>query len=234
MKTVWIFLILVSAAMSQQFPSSSWNVKESEATFVVGAPRAAPIVTASPYSADEVQEYISPDGTSGPRSSVIGHFARDAEGRSRMERAYRPASIWLTEIFDPVAGVAYLLDDQKKVAHRMPLPPAAPATASPAIPRATIEKLDSQTIEGVLVEGKRTVFESPAGSGRPNLVIESWESPELKVTLLTKSSNGYTTRLTNLSRNQPDSALFRPPSGYAVVDERASFPMAIQFSDRAR
>jgi hypothetical protein len=151
-----------------------------------------------------------------------------------MERAYKPAPVWLTEIFDPVAGVAYLLDDQKRVAHRMPLPPAPATTASPANPNATIEKLDSQTIEGVLAEGKRTVFGSPAGSGRANLTIESWESPELKLTLLTKSSNGYTGRLTNLSRKQPDSALFRPPSDYSVVDESAPFPMEIQFSDRAR
>ena len=118
-----------------------------------------------------------------------------------MERAYKPAPIWLTEIFDPVAGVAYLLDDQKKVAHRMPLPPAAASTAS-----------------------------QPA----PNLTIETWESPELKLTLVTKSSNGYTGRLTNLSRNLPDSALFRPPSDYKVVDESAPFPMAVLFSDRVR
>jgi hypothetical protein len=151
-----------------------------------------------------------------------------------MERAYKPAPIWLTEIFDPVAGVAYLLDDQKKVAHRMLLPPAPATVAPPATPRATIEKLDSQTIEGVLVEGTRTVFGSPAASGPPNLTIERWEATELKLTLLTKSSNGYTTRLTSLNRNEPDSALFRPPSDYSVVDERAPFPMAIQFSDRAR
>ena len=151
-----------------------------------------------------------------------------------MERAYKPAPIWLTEIFDPVAGVAYLLDDQKKVAHRMSLPPAPAAAASPANPRATIEKLDSQTIEGVLAEGKRTVFEIPGNTPRPALTIETWESPELKLTLLTKSSNGYTTMLTSLKRNEPDSALFRPPSDYTVVDESAPFPMAIQFSDRAR
>ena len=165
MKTVWILLILVTAAAAQQFATSSWNVKDSEVTFVVGAPRPAPVVTGAPYSADEVQEYISPDGTSSPRSSVIGHFARDTAGRSRMERAYKPAPIWLTEIFDPVAGVAYLLDDQKKVAHRMPLPPAAATAASPANPRATVEKLESQTIEGVLAEGKRTVFGSPGWLG---------------------------------------------------------------------
>jgi hypothetical protein len=231
MKTVWIILILilVIAAPAQQFSTSSWNVKNSEVTFVVGAPRPAPVVTASPYSADEVQEYISPDGTSSPRSSVIGHFARDAAGRSRMERAYKPAPIWLTEIFDPVTGVAYLLDEQKKVAHRMPLPPAAATATYPANSRATVEKLESQTIEGVIADGKRTVFGSPAGSGRPNLTIESWESPELKLTVLTKSSNGYTGRLTKLSRNLPDSALFRPPSDYTVVDESAPFPMEVQF-----
>ena len=147
-----------------------------------------------------------------------------------MERAYKPAPIWLTEIFDPVAGVAYLLDDQKKIAHRMPLPPAPAATASlPATSRASIEKLDSQTIEGVLAEGKRTVYGLPGNTPRPALTIESWESPELKLILLTKSSNGYTTRLTSLSRNDPDPALFRSSSDYTVVDESAPFPVAVQF-----
>jgi hypothetical protein len=61
------------------------------------------------------------------------------------------------------------------------------------------------------------------------LTVETWESGELKLTLLTKSSNGYTTRLTNLSRNQPDAALFRPPSDYTVIDENAPFPMAVRF-----
>jgi hypothetical protein len=233
MKTVWTSLILVTAAAGQQFTSSSWNVKENEVTFVAGAPRPGPIVTGAPYSADEVQEYISPDGTTGARRNVIGHMARDAAGRTRMERAYKPAPIWMTEIFDPVAGVAYLLDDQKKVAHRMAFSPAA-ATAPPVNPHATIEKLESQSIEGVMVEGSRTSYGGPAGSGRPNLVVETWESPELKVALLTKSSNGYTSKLINLNRNQPDVALFQPPPGYSVVDESAPFPMAIGFSDRAR
>src|SRR5215467_5774107 len=99
MKTIWISLILVTAAAAQQFTSSSWNVKENEVTFVVGAPRPAPIVTGAPYSADEVQEYRSPDGSPDERRNVIGHMARDAAGRTRMERAYKPAPIWMTEIF---------------------------------------------------------------------------------------------------------------------------------------
>ncbi len=146
-----------------------------------------------------------------------------------MERAYKPAPIWLTEIFDPVAGVAYILEDQKKIAHRMPLPAAPAATAPPANPRATIERLDSQSIEGVIAEGTRTVFGSPPNTGRPGLTVETWDSPELKLTLLTRSSNGYSSRLTNLSRTEPDAALFRPPLGYAVVDEKGPFPLTVQF-----
>jgi hypothetical protein len=229
MKIVGLCLALVALASAQQFASSSWNVKAGEVTAVFGPPRPAPILTGAPYSADEVQDYTPPDGNSSPRSNVISHFARDAQGRTRIERAYKAAPIWLTEIFDPVAGVAYLLDDQKKVAHRMPLPPVAAATAPPANPRATIERPDSQTIEGVMAEGTRTVLGSPPGSGRPAFTVETWESPELKLTLLTRSSNGYTSRLTNLSRAEPDAALFRPPSGYTVVHEKDPFPMTIQF-----
>jgi hypothetical protein len=193
-----------------------------------GAPRPAPVVTGAPYSADQVQEYTPPDGASNARSNVIGHFARDAQGRTRMERAYKPAPIWLTEIYDPVAGVAWLLDDQKKVAHRMTLPPAV-AMAAPVPPRATIENLGGRAIEGVPAEGTRTTFAPPRNAGRPGLTVESWESPDLQVTMLTRSSNGYSTRLTNLSRSEPDAALFRPPAGYQVVDEKDPFPMTIQF-----
>ena len=205
-------------------------VKDHEVSLVVGPPRSAPIVTGAPYSADEVQDYVPPDGSSSARTGVvIGHFSRDSQGRSRMERAYQ-APIWLTEIFDPVAGVAYLLDDQKKVAHRMPLPPAAPTSASePARPGTTVDRLESQPIEGVSAEGKRTVFASPAGSGRAPMTVETWESPGLKLTLVTKSSNGYSSRLSNLNRTEPDASLFRPPSDYTVVDEKDPFPMTVPF-----
>src|SRR5260370_12040082 len=120
---------------------------------------------------DEVQDSTPPDGNLSPRSNVIGHFARDAQGRTRMERAYKPAPIWLTEIFDPVGGVAYLLDDQKKVDHRMPLPPAPAPSPPPANPRATTERLDSQAIEGVTADGTRTVFAGPPNTGRPALTL---------------------------------------------------------------
>ena len=151
-------VLLVAGTMAQQFASSSWNAKEHEVSFVVGAPKSGPVVMGAPYSADDVQDYTAPDGTACVRSTVIGHYARDGQGSTLMVRALKPAPIWMTEIFDPVAGVAYLLDDDNKVAHRMVLPPAPTAAAPAANPRATVERLGSKTVDGVMAEGTRTVM----------------------------------------------------------------------------
>jgi hypothetical protein len=52
---------------------------------------------------------------------------------------------------------------------------------------------------------------------------EEWVSPELRVAIMTKfvdpRSGESTTRLTNLSRNEPDPSLFQPPADYSVVEE---------------
>ena len=133
------------------------------------------------------------------------------------------------DLSNPVAAVGYFLDDHKKVAHRMLLPPTPPLSApSPAGSRAIIEKFGSQEIEGVRADGTRTMFPAPGGTGRV-LTVEQWESPDLKITLLTKSSNGYRDWLTKLRRTEPDPALFRPPSDYTVVDEKGPFPMTVRF-----
>jgi hypothetical protein len=114
------------------------------------------------------------------------------------------------------------------VAHRMPLSPAPAATTPPTVPRTTIEILVSQRFEGVAAEGTRTVYLGRTDSDPRALTVERWESPELKITLATKSSNGYGTELAHLSRTEPDPALFQPPSAYRIVDEKDRFPMVIQ------
>ena len=61
---------------------------------------------------------------------------------------------------------------------------------------------------------------SPPRDGLPSTFsIETWDSVELKVNMLTKGSNGYTSKLVNLRRADPDPALFRPPADYTVVDQ---------------
>ena len=235
----FVSAIFIGAAPAQEFSSLSWSVRENEATIAFGPPRAMPSVTGAPYSADQVQEYTQTlaDGTSTTKSGVIGHFFRDSQGRTRMERAYKPAPIWLTQIFDPVGGFGYVLDEPNKVAHRMALQPGSAvrpaATGQGATrPQRTSEKLGTQTMAGIIAEGTLTTTALPAGPARNGLpttfTIETWDSGELKLTVLTRSSNGYTTRLTNLSRVEPDPARFQPPVDYTVVDDKDSFTMTVK------
>jgi len=159
----------------------------------------------------------------------------------------------LVEIADPVAHVMYMLSAADKVAHKRSLPalesrPAVRRNASggaapffqngPQIrtsrqipdaegPKIAIEKLGSQNIEGVPVEGTRRTTTWPVGSrgnDRPITVVnETWMSPELRVVVLSKDSNpiiGDSTRkLTNINRGEPDPSLFQPPPDYTVVSQ---------------
>jgi hypothetical protein len=126
--------------------------------------------------------------------------------------------VWRIEIRDPVGGFAYVLDDKNKIAHRSRI--QATATSQNAPPRMTIENLGTQVIDGLLAEGTRMSSALPPREGLPpRFVIETWDSVELKANLVTKSSNGYTTRLVNVNRADPVPALFRPPTDYTVIDQ---------------
>ena len=64
------------------------------------------------------------------------------------------------------------------------------------------------------------------GNDRPVTVIrETWRSTELKVMILSKNSDPRsgetTTKLTNISRAEPDPALFQIPADYKIVENPA-------------
>jgi len=88
------------------------------------------------------------------------------------------------------------------------------------------EPLGKQIIEGVEAEGLRVNMTIPAGSIGNKLPIEifteTWYSPELQLIVLSKQHDpryGDTTyRLTNISRNEPDAALFQVPAGYTIKE----------------
>lgn len=90
-----------------------------------------------------------------------------------------------------------------------------------------IEKLGSQSIEGVIADGTRTTITIPAGKiGNErdiNIVDERWYSPELQVTVMSKHSDprmGETTyKLTNISRAEPERSLFEVPPDYTISDQ---------------
>ena len=91
----------------------------------------------------------------------------------------------------------------------------------------TTADLGMQTIEGLVTKGKRITHTIPAGEMGNDLPIvittETWVSPDLKVIVMSKSSDprmGETTyKLTNLSRAEPDPALFQVPADYTVKDQ---------------
>ena len=93
-------------------------------------------------------------------------------------------------------------------------------------PEISTESLGTQIIEGVSAEGSRTTVVYPInflGNDRPiTTVSETWTSPELKLTVLSKNSDPrsgeHTTRLTNISRAEPDPTLFQVPADYEIID----------------
>ena len=124
-------------------------------------------------------------------------------------------------------------------------PRAAPVQASSAVPppngdgrlRRTIsqDSVGTQLINGVQAEGHRTIETIPPdaeGNDRPITVVsETWFSPELKLTVLSKRSDPRsgesTVQMLNLSRAEPDPSLFTVPGDYSIVDE--SGPFTIKF-----
>jgi hypothetical protein len=210
---------------------------------------------AAPYSA--VQESSSvqtlADGTHIAHKPMPEKIYRDSEGRTRTERTFclgpggTPAAL-VIEIRDPVSGYSYILDEQNQVAHRFAIQVRhssdsavraanivpAQATANAVVPSqeslrptVTTESLGTQTMEGVLVEGKRTtriIPEALEDNDRPITVVsEIWRSPELQIAVLIKTNdprNGeMTTRLTNIELSNPILSLFQPPADYKIVDE---------------
>lgn len=92
------------------------------------------------------------------------------------------------------------------------------------------ESLGKQMIEGVEAEGKRTVTTIPAGAiGNERsieIVSETWYSPELQTTVMSKRTDptsGETTfRLTNIRRGDPDASLFQVPSDFTIKEGAGS------------
>jgi hypothetical protein len=117
------------------------------------------------------------------------------------------------------------------VAPPPPPPPPAARLAGGVRPESTTEKLGTDTIEGVLVEGTRHTTTWPVGAqgnDRPiSNVMEKWMSADLKLLISSKTTdprNGeHTHKLTSISRAEPSPDLFQPPSDYTVVDETGNF-----------
>jgi hypothetical protein len=94
--------------------------------------------------------------------------------------------------------------------------------------RRKIETLGRQTIEGLEVEGSRSIRAIPAGEIGNTLPIEivdeSWYSADLQVQVMTRYSDPrsgvITYRLSNIRRSEPERSLFEIPADYISVETK--------------
>jgi len=203
-------------------------------------------VTGAPFSASfSTQETQTlTDGNKIERNTT-GTIARDTAGRTRRDMTLPAIGPWAASgktppqvsfINDPVAGTHYVLEANTKTAHQMSAhnhgPDAARAAgmAARVQKNTTTESLGTQTINGVSAQGTRTTRTIPAGemgNEKPIVIVkETWYSPELQITVMTKRTDprmGETvSQVTNIQKQEPAATLFQVPSDYTVKQGRGA------------
>lgn len=204
------------------------------------------VVSGAPYSAVAISEtkQTLADGNVIDRKTQ-SYVYRDSQGRTRRETTFtgvgplaasgQPRT--MVTIHDPVAGTAFVLHADTKVAEQLPLPPKDhknpenlqskfDARLQQEIANGTLKKddLGTQTISGVTAQGTRYTRIIPAGQiGNANpitVVNEQWYSPDLQaVVKIVRNDPRFgqsTFTLTNIQRSEPSTSLFTVPSDYTV------------------
>jgi len=201
-------------------------------------------VTGAPFSAVQVttHQQTLANGNVIQRQEQTNLF-RDSQGRVREETTFTgpdgQGSHSMVTISDPVAQAEWRLNPQTKTASEMPTwqhQTGGPRTRTAGAPRphqgsanVVKEDLGAQTVNGVPATGTRMTRTIPAGAmgnAQPmQIVRETWVSSDLQVPVTVKISDprfGTTvTQLTNISRAEPDAALFQAPADYTVGHGRA-------------
>ncbi|MBX7218490.1 MAG: hypothetical protein K1Y36_00950 [Blastocatellia bacterium] len=197
------------------------------------------VVKGAPFSAQVVTKITQTlaDGTTLTRENK-GFIARDKDGRTRRERSFDILGPFATNgtetkvivINDPVAGVQYHLDPNQMKGRRFSDTERKAPPPPPQNPEGFEEKTESlgkKSMNGVEVEGTRTVATIPAGAignDRPiQIVSERWYAPALKLLVYSTHKDprlGATVfQLTNLSLKEPDSSLFTVPPDFRIKDD---------------
>ena len=206
-------------------------------------------VTGEPYTATRktTHEQTLANGTRINRESITKE-ARDSAGRTyRENRPELPegadgGDFAMVNIFDPVNRVSISWNTRSQQAtinhfpdpeqiHPTPVAPKAEAASQPParidpLPTPQIERLGTQTINGVNAEGVRVTRVIPAGregNDQPiTITNETWRSKELRIVVRSIQDdprNGVTTNeLTDIQQGEPDPALFQVPEGYTVKE----------------
>ncbi|HEX3684912.1 MAG TPA: hypothetical protein VHU83_20410 [Bryobacteraceae bacterium] len=207
------------------------------------------VVTGAPFSADATDQATQTlaDGNT-IQHTVIGHMARDSEGRTYIQHTInggplaQNGPVKIVFLSDPVAGYSYVLDPNTKTATRRALrtpsegahPPEpgdnfAGKQGGPAAANRVETDLGTQSINGVTAQGKSITHTIPAGemgNAKPiTSTSETWYSSDLQIPVMAKHSDPrsgssvYT--LTNIQRGDPPASLFQVPSDYTIKDAPA-------------
>ena len=228
---------MVTGAMMIQGPGPGGPVMAFHQEFGEGLENK--VVTGAPMSGDLVvtRDTTLADGTH-IHNQTQTKIYRDADGRVRREIEFElntpatgAAKRTMIVITDPVAGKRYMLNQQNKTAHVMPLrafkhgqgsPSDGEAGPKPDNASVNREQLGTKTINGLQAEGTRitkTIAVGAIGNDKPiQVVTERWTSSDLQLPLTTTHTDPMmgtmTTTLTNINRAVPDSSLFQVPSDY--------------------
>ena len=208
------------------------------------------VVKGAPFSAvatSETTQTLS-DGNHITRKTQTNLY-RDSQGRFRKDvtlpaigplaASGQPHSF--VEISDPVAGTAFVLEPDQKIARQIhgPTEMGVRTKGGPGGPGGDVfyhkfkesaettvktESLGIQTIGGVNAEGTRTTRTIPAGeigNEKPiTIVSERWYSADMQMDVKSTHSDprfGNTTyTLANIQRTEPVATLFSVPSDYTI------------------
>lgn len=241
-----IWILVVGAAVSQA-QTGIW--------MGVGPLPRSEAVKNLPFSADLITTNDHAAGQPGIKTEFHGKVARNSQGESYfamelMRPAPDPTRPMRVTITDPSAQTVTSLDQQSKVAYvshvsadklnkapvltpgsNAPTADGRPAGAAYAAAINTkTEPLGTKEIDGLKLIGTRVIHTTPPNgpADKPFVsTVDTWRSPELKVTVMTEvqtsSGDHHITRLENIVRTEPSAALFHVPSDYKVRD---NMPMA--------
>jgi hypothetical protein len=172
------------------------------------------------------------------RAEQLQATARTAQGNAQAGQATAQAGQAAAQAVQIERGVVF-----QRAIPAQPAPPAPPGAAGstgvnyayatttainvmPGGQAAQRESLGKQVIAGVSCDATRITNSIPAGQigndREIRVVTETCVSPELKITLLSRTvdpMNGETTfRMSSLSRAEPAKSLFQVPAGYTVEE----------------
>jgi len=174
---------------------------------------------------------------------------RDAQGRTRREvtiDAATPATATVKHVIiminDPVSGKRYMLDPTNKTARELPGPrgrgdhpkrPAGEAVKEMLSKNVQRDQLGNKTISGFEASGEKVTRTIPAGeigNEKPiEVVTERWFSSDLQLPVLLVHTDPLmgtaTTKVTSVTRGEPDASLFQVPSDYKIVSGRRDEPL---------